>query len=716
MGKHPSQSEWRALRRIAISGQKDEVRSMLLQMQKNYPNDPEVEAEIKRLETGTPLHVVESKKQRTERLMSEAQQGIASMLESCGTVRALSCSHTPDLQAMQRQLHAHIRRLKSGHKPAPQGTRVFARMLKKELKKRKEKNTRSRVIHLAIVAVIVLLLVTVVLVLRSRAGGLAHQLRDAQNAADWNKTAELLLATDTGINRLVHKDVVSAATDARKWQQRVQATSKELTRQMLVYENLEAVSSLSVEERGSFLRQIRALPAPFSTRLLAQWDELCRPVRAILEKQKREVIARFEQLLPLPELVGDPAKDGPALQETEKRLTRLQNDFRDAQDAFGLDQSIIAAQRDNYARVCSLLKDIDQLSHAARLLSTARNYAEHRRALEGFSPVSYPVAVRAADILPALGKQEEALYARIRSMKHRVPDAVPTPYPAYVIKAVTENGPTFGPKFPANVTQLGLMEDLFTSRTMRTKLYELISVDGQVNYTEERPEVVEGNKLRFRVSNFDPRYKPGDERKVWLYAQAVKMRLVDVTDLLKVTDIRRSTFFSRANVPDLLGRVTQVHTAACPALAKAYVYDILQRLIEGQENQPVFGLRFSPTLKADMLSFRKLKQTLGVEPRMNAWLEPTADHARAEEAFAKWFEDHSDRHYEREMGRNLRAILSDRPQYLGYVDEFSHPRYKETQSPTPGKKIYYFSSGRLIASPVGEPLRTPAPFSPLFVD
>ena len=114
MGKHPTQSEWRALRRIAISGQKDEVRSMLLQMRQNYPNDPEVEAEMNRLEIGESLRVVESKKQRIERLEEEAQQEIISMMELCGSVHALSCSHTSDLQVMQQQLHAHIRTLKSG--------------------------------------------------------------------------------------------------------------------------------------------------------------------------------------------------------------------------------------------------------------------------------------------------------------------------------------------------------------------------------------------------------------------------------------------------------------------------------------------------------------------------------------------------------------------------------------------------------------------------
>ena len=716
MGKHPTQSEWRALRRIAISGQKDEVRSMLLQMRQNYPNDPEVEAEMNRLETGESLRVVESKKQRIERLEEEAQQEIISMMELCGSVHALSCSHTSDLQVMQQQLHAHIRTLKSGRKPAPQGTRVFARMLKKELKKRKKKNTHSRLVKLIIAAVVVLLLVTVVLVLHGRAGSLAHQLRDAQNAADWNKTTELLRATDTGINRLMHREVISAVTDARNWQQRVQAASKELTRQMLVYENLEAVSSLSLEERGSFLRQIRALPAPFSTRLLEKWEELCRPVRQILEKQKQEAIARFGQPLPLPELTGNPAKDEQVLQETERQLTRLQNDFRDAQDAFGLDQSVIARHCDAFARVRSLIDDINMLSRATSLLSTARNYAEHRRALEEFKPVNYPVAVRAADIMRILGQQEEMLYAEIRSMKYRVPSAIPTPYPDYMMKAITENGPTFGPEFPANMRQLELMEDLFTSRTMRTKLYELISTDGQVHYTEEKPEVIEGDKLRFRVSEFDPRYKLDDEWKTWLYAQAVRMRLIDVTDLMKATGIQRSTFFLRANIPDMLGRITRVHTAACPALAKAYMYGTLLQLIEGQENQPILGLRFSPTLQADMRSFRKLKESLGLELRMNMWLEPVANHARAEEAFTKWFREHEDRHYDREMSRNLRAIVSDRPHYVGYVDEHSQPRYKETPSPAPGKKIYYISSGHLIASPVGEPLRTPSPFSPLFVD
>ncbi len=716
MRKHPAQSEWRALRRVAVSGREDEVRRVLLRLQQVYPEDSEVTDELARLEAGRPLRIAESKRQRAERLSQEAQRGILAILAQYGSAQAVSCAHTPDLRKAQQQLNAYVHTLKSGREAAPAGTRAFARALKSELNKRRKKNTRGRFIRLGIVAAVVAAVAAVGVILHGRAGRLSHQLLDAKNARDWNKTTELLRAADTGINRMMHREVIPAVEEARKWQQRVQVDSRELTRQMHVYENLGAVSSLSLEERAAFLRQIRALPAPFSTHLLEKWQELCRPVQQELERQKREAVARFSQPAPLPQLTEDPAQDRSALSSLEHKLSRLLHDFRDAQETFELDPKLIAAHCDTYAQAQRLLGDIDLLTRAENLLSTARNYTEYRNALVGFRPVSYQPALRAAETMNALGSHEETLLAKIRSVKHRVPAEFPAPYPRHVMNAITQAGPTFGPQFPASAAQLEIMEDLFTNRAMRTKLYELIAADGQVHYTEQNPEMVDGNKLRLRVSEFDPLYKLDERQKEWLYPQAVKMKLVDVSPLMTALQIDRSTFFSQANVPDLLGRITQVHAEACPALAKAYVYDTLLTLIAGQEQEPVLGLRFSPALRADMDSFRKLKAELGVRPRINLWLEHTSDQARAESAFARWFSQHEDRRYTREMSRNLRAILADRARYVGYADASCRVHYKELHAPAKGRVLYYISRGKLAVVPSSEELRDPDPFSPILAD
>ncbi len=692
------------------------MRRVLLRLQQVYPEDSEVTDELARLEAGRPLRIAESKRQRAERLSQEAQRGILAILAQYGSAQAVSCAHTPDLRKVQRQLNAYVRTLKSGRETAPAGTRALARALKSELNKRRKRNTRGRFIRLGIVAAVVAAVAAVGVILHGRAGRLSHQLLDAKNARDWNKTTELLRAADTGINRMMHREVIPAVEEARKWQQRVQADSRELTRQMHVYENLGAVSSLSLEERAAFLRQIRALPAPFSTQLLEKWQELCRPVQQELERQKREAVARFSQPAPLPKLTEDPAQDRSALSSLEHKLSRLLHDFRDAQETFELDPKLVAAHRNTYAQVQSLLGDIDLLTRTENLLSTARNYSEYCHALAEFRPVSYPPAIRAAKIMQTLGDQKEMLLAKILSMKHRVPAKLPAPYPHYVVKALTEDAPTFGPQFPATPVQLEIMEDLFTSLSMRTRLYELISTDGQVHYVEQKPEVTDDNKLRLVVSPLDPRFKNGEQRKEWLYAQAVKMRPVDVRPLMSVLDLERPIFFMRANVPDLLGRIMRVRAEDCPALAKAYVYDTLLSLMTGREQEPVFGLRFSPTLRADIDSFRKLKAELGVQPRINLWLEHFPAQAKAESAFAQWFRERDDRHYSREMCKNLRAILADRARYVGFVDAFSQAHYKEL--PTVGKQrmLYYLSGGKLLAVPIDGTLRDPDPFSPLLVD
>lgn len=716
MSRHPKADEWRALRRCVLSGHVDEARTLLERMHRTYPEDAEVAEELARMNAGKPLRVTENKRQRTARAVLEGQQSIAAMLRSFSSPQAIACSHTPELQMAYRDLRMHIKVLKSAGQPAPQGTRSLSGLLKKELSRRRKKSTRSRVVRLVVLGVFLLALVSLILILRGRADNLASQLSDAVSEKNWERADGLLKATDTGINRLVHGGVASIAEAARHWRQAVLRESGELTRRMQLYEKLEAVSSLSLEERARFLRRIRALPAPFAGKLMAQWDELCRPEREILEQQKRDHIKRFSEPFPAPKLTGETAEDLPRLQEAMRHLTGLMNDFQDAKDIFGLEDRLIAPHRETLRSVQSHINDMEQFSRALALIGTARSYDEHKQALADLKPVVYPPALRAAQIVNTLDKNEASVFAMIRGQKYKLPVVGENPYPDYVMKAILEGGPTFSEKAPATAEQVALMEDVFTSRTLTRRLYELTSHDGRVNFSDEKPELTDEKNVRFNVSILDPEYSVSSPKREWPYPQAVRMRVVDATILLKSTGIERSLFFLRANLPDLLGRITAVHDASCPALAKAYMYDTLLRLLIGHENRQVTGLRFSPMLRRDMQSFLNLGKSLKYPLSVTCWLSRDAASLRAEEAYAAWFKEHADRNYLREMGANLRKILYDKPEYIGYVDERGNVCCKRNQSSARGEFLYYFSGGQLISSPVKDMLHSPDVFSPVFRD
>ena len=714
MPRHPTANEWRSLRRTALSGRTEETLQQLEHLQRLYPDDEQVAEELKRLKEGKPLRVLENKQQRAARSVLEAQQDIEKILERFGKPQTISCAHTHDLRAVFCELKDHIKVLKSAKQPAPQGTRALLRNFKKELSRRRKKNTRSRMIRLAIAGGVIVALACLFGVLRGRAGNLVHQLKDAVNAADWERTDGLLKAADTGINRLVHGKVAPTVAIARKWQQFVLSESTELTRQMQLYEKLEAVSSLSVEERAHFIRRIRALPTPYSTQLLSQWDELCRPEREILEQQKREYIKRFSAPCPAPDLTGKPEDDLPRLQEVAHHLARLMNDFQDAKDIFSLDDQLISQQRETFHKVQNYIHDIDQLSRATALIGTARSYGEHRRALADLTPLAYPLAMQIARVAKAFCKDEADIFAAIRGMKYKLPISGHDPYPPYVMNAIVQAGPTFSEGAPATAQQVALMEDIFTSRTLTQKLYELTAHDGRVNYSETTPELTDRNMLRFKMSALDPAYSSTNNVCEWAFPQAVRVRVVNAAALLKATGIERSLFFLRANIPDLLGRITTVHDETCPALAKAYMYDILLQLAMGHKKQQGLGLRFAPTLRRDMQSFRKLGESLKYPLSVTCWLNHDAATTRAEQAYAAWFNEHADRNYAREMSANLRRMIHDVPDYIGYVDGQGNTCFKSFQAPAADRTLYYFSGGKLKSSPAQNPLLNPDMFSPVF--
>ena len=85
MSRASHQSPWRTLRRLALSGKKDEAEAFLLRMLKDNPDDREARAELTRLQAGQSLLCTESKKERKKRVSQEVREAIDEVIQRYGS-------------------------------------------------------------------------------------------------------------------------------------------------------------------------------------------------------------------------------------------------------------------------------------------------------------------------------------------------------------------------------------------------------------------------------------------------------------------------------------------------------------------------------------------------------------------------------------------------------------------------------------------------------
>lgn len=685
------------------------MRALLEDLLSKNPQDQSVAAELARLKAGKRLRCTENEKERGIREGKEAHYAIAHLLEKWPIGEAFDTVTTSELRSLQRVLRDHISTLKRRKTPAPPGTSALLSKLACELKQRRRKTsnwTRRVIVVLIFIAIITS---CVVLVLRERASSLSIRLENAMEANEWDRTQSLLDAVDTGINHLLLPSVISLTRRARAWQQQVLASFHELSRRLEVYKRLHAVSTLSVEERGSFLRTIRKLPMPYSGKLLAEWDALCRPEQVTLERQKEEIISRISRARRTPTLTGDPLSDREALLSLRKELVKICDEFDDARETFTLDPLLILPLREEMETVNALLHDIEAFHRITVLVSTARNYEEYLKGVKGFVPGAYNPAQAVANTLRHL-PEPTTMLEQLRAVRH----GLPTSIPPHIIRALLQNGPSFGPALPANQRHLQLMEDVFTSATLRRPVYTVDTHDGRTFYTEKAPKMEQDGSVSFELSTMDPTVHTASAMTLKSFAYAGS-RLLNAAPILDATGIDRSTFFLQANVPKLLGVLTSSKLDATPALARAYLYSTLMEVLHNLPEQEKLCHTFSPALKEDSDSFHALCRRLEFPLNVTCWLSHSPHAGQSEKSFSEWFRQHANRPYTEEIRCNFSAILKEPAGYIGYVDTTGTPHFKDSPPP-PGKTLRYFSDGKLVDSPAGSPLRSPAPLSPIFVD
>lgn len=711
MPKNAPKEQWRTVRRYVLAGERERAQRLLEKIAQEYPRDAEeAREELRRLTCGQQLRCTETQKERKERLCAEALHRMAHDVGAHDAHRLASLP-TEELQRLRQTLREGLRTLSESKTPAPPGTNAYKKALEYELRRRRKRSTRTLLLGLALVGVALLAAGGTAWALHSKAAGLAAQLETAWRAKDWERTVGLLKAADTGINRLMHRPMGELINGVINWQNGCTARAKELRNQMEVYRRREAISTLSLEERADFLRHIRALPMYHAKGLLASWEELCRPEKEKLDMQRDAILAEVQAAVTAPTLSGRVAEDAAALRRKRHELERIINHFADAREAFDLPTEVISPGQELMTQVEAHLADIEALNRAEMLLRNAHTYAQHYEALHALAAKQYPPALEAAKAGREL-PTEESVCKEMRAYRYKIPREMPPE----VVRAIVEKGPTFCASYPAGLEQLHLMEDIFTSRTLRQKVHEVFRANGEVHYTDEPPTVTEKGGVRFTLSELDPaRQVAKDPRMEWENARAVWTRTLDATPVLRATGISRESFFLKANLPDLLARITAIHDKECPALAKAYVFHTVMEVMKLHNKKPdILGLRYSPTLQADLKSFRLVGTRCKMPLSASCWLSRTNETLEAEAIYGQWFDAHADRRYPEEMSRNLARILRTRARYVGYVDAQGQPRYREPLAD--GTTLWYIADGKLVTSACGQPMRAPEAYSPIFVE
>ncbi len=704
-----SPSHWRQIRRLALIGRTQEVRSLLESILADDPENEQAAAELARLDAGEPLRCAETKKERGAREAKEARHSLSLILGKNKPGDDLSAAPTVSLRSLRRSIRASVATLKRQHAPAPPGTSALLRKIERELRNRRSRFSYWARRLLVAFSVVLLLVGGATFLLRERAVSLAHRLEDAIETKEWEHVRALLSAVDTGINRLLLPSVESLSDRTRAWQQQILNSHRDLSYRMDVYKRINAISSLSLEERGSFLRSIRKLPMPFSGQLLEQWNALCQPERDALDRQRNEFVARCVRARQVLPLTGDPVEDRSLLRTRREELSKICEEFDDAKEAFDLDPNLIFPLREDMKSTLSSLHDLDGLIRTTDLLGTARNYEEHLRAAKDFAPQQHRPSLAAAETIRRL-PSPASMADMLRSARH----GLSFPLPPHVSDALLKGSPTFSQAAPAKQLHLHLMEDIFSSATLRRPIYAVSTWDGKVFYSEKAPKTDTDGNVQVELSTLDPSVSSPTTIEIKSFAYA-GTRVINAVPILSAVRIERSTFFLRANVPQMLGTLTSSELADSPSLARAYIYGTLLEVLHHQPNHEDFFFLFSPTLKEDAADFQALCGDVNFPLSVTCWLSHSPRAPQAEDAFARWFRTHANRHYFEEARHNFSAILKEPMGYVGFVDCSAIPRFKDAP-PKNGRTLRYFSGGLLVASPSGSPPENPDLFSPIFAD
>ncbi len=698
------------LRRLALAGRWEEVRTLLEARLARNPHDAEARSELERLRQGIPLRATESELVRRRREEQEMQEELAAELELYRRTPTMLEDWETELLSRRRKRLSSIRRTLG--KRLPDDLSQQAATYHAALSSRLSEHHGRRRLWLGLGIGLPLLVAT----LGGAAMGLRHQAERAAEgvglalqAEDIPRLNQALNNADSGINRLVNPELTALIERAERWLARVERQAAELEQELAQLETSAGrISTLPLTRRAELERRLNALPAPMEE-LRLRWHRLCEREARSLTRQRQEVEARFRAPLPpMPELSGSPSEDDARLLEQQKQLQAQAREWEAARELFKLTPALGEPLQARLHELTQLRQDIAELRRRVSLLPSARSYAQYRQRLEGFSPKAYAPALRMQAICEQL-PDEDKLREQMQDHGRQLPPGML----AAAREALLHGGPSFTPAFPANARQLQLMEDLFSYTGLLKPHYELSAPTLGSFIVEERPQAVEGS-VSFTPSPLTPGYSLDVPRRItWHNAQGVFVRRIDPTPLVQRTGITREDFFRSANVPSLLESLLRMEHEECPALARAFVIRRLFAVMAAHDWPTMLGIAYAPTLRADARDFAGLVRELPLPLEAGCWFDTSPEAARAEAQCAHWLHERRHRHYAQEIARNFAALVQVHPRYVGFINEEGQPQlFRELSK---GTLLWYMGSEGLCTAPLGEEPEAPVACSPVFI-
>ncbi len=708
--KKPSPPD-HTLRRLALDGRWAEVHELLAERIARDPHDAEARAEMERLQQGLPLRATESALVRKRREENEMREELAAGLAHFRSNPEASREWEPALLERCCKRVAAIRAALGKRLPAEEAQELEAWYASlANLWKQRQRQQRRRLACTIGLPLLTMAVLGTGTALRHRAESAAETLREAMEKPEPARVEHILGVVDSVINRQISSNLQSNIRLARLWLNRTRLLHRQVQAELSSLESGQKhINTLTLTQRAEMEHKLKDLPESLRTDLSKRWQRLCQREARALARQQEEALQRFRTPLPpLPELSGPPAEDDKRLREQQAQLEGLNAEWEAARELFNADTALGQPIKTRLEDIRQLRRDIAALRRTVALLPAARSYAQYRQLLEEHAPQRYAPALRMMSIREML-PEEDKLRDQMQDHGRQLPPGMLEA----ARHALLDGGPSFPPAFPANAQQVQLMEDLFTYTGLQKVLYEMSAATLPSVIVEERPQPTE-ESVSFTPSPLTPGYTLDTPHRItWHNPQAVYIRRIDATPLLRETGISRENFFACGNLPALLDAVLRVDHEACPALARAYVFKRLLEVMKAHEWPTMLGIAYAPTLRADSRSFSKLVHGLGLPLEAGCWLLSTPEANQAEEACARWLHEHRHRHYAQEIARNFGSLVQVHPRYVGFVDEGGKAQlYRQLPA---GTLLWYMAEGGLTTTPLGEPLEAPVSWSPVFI-
>lgn len=654
----------RKLRRMALAGRWEDVRTCLTNCLLDNPLDTEAKEELRRLDNGQPMRLTMSAAERREAAIKDAQKALEWLMDD-HPGEQIRLLNKDELAQILEAFIQHSSVLKKYGVVLSAETALYQRSIKHRLREFSGRITK-RVLLRTVGAVGTLIVFgSIWYTLNINAHARYQELLKAVETPSYDNLVIAMREANGSINRFFCPEITDATHRAERWIANTEKQFNAIDAQLSLLETgKKKLASLTPTEIAQIENDIDTARRGHE-QLRKRWQDICLRQYNELVAHKAKIQRELEEPLPtMPEMTGDMAADALQLSAYKDILSDRLSATEATVKLYGIVSDIPSAIRAAIDKTQQLQKEIKHLQQVLNRLSACKSYVSYQKALNDFEVSRYTPAKTLETIKGILpGADDFNLHAAAPG--GGITGELLTTAADIYIKAA----PSFPPAFPPSYEALQIPEDLFTAPSYQYKVYTLKLSEQETWYSTIQPQLDKTNFITYRRSTIDPAFNPEDTYREFQNDDTYKLGEIDATDLLLSLKIDRNTFFIRKNIPDLLTAVLNYPQGKHPALAQAYIYWVLLKLTDAHPYPLLSGIRFSPTLKAHTASFVEVMKRQRIDLKPGCWLSTAPEVRRAEQAFADWFSRHRGHDYRVEMAANFTKAYSTTARFCGYINE-----------------------------------------------